>query len=158
MPCVHACATMHHTHQPPATMICDWFSKAKFADTYRGNIRPLNGSRMWARTPYAKPLPPPARRMPGRPKTNRMKHVIEKEGDYRKLRAVGGTKVCTNCWEKGHNKRTCKNSTRPKPPQEKKKMGFWFGVFCTPYFGFGDEDNGAPTHTGGLAQQPTTVQ
>nr|KAJ0207769.1 hypothetical protein LSAT_V11C500254770 [Lactuca sativa] len=123
IPCIHACAAMNHTQQQPETLISSWFSKEKFAETYKGNIRPLNGSRMWARTPYAKPLPPPARRMPGRPKTRRRKHITEKDGEYRKLKSVGGTKICQNCWEEGHNKRTCKNPTKPQPQQEKKRKG-----------------------------------
>ncbi|CAI9278015.1 unnamed protein product [Lactuca saligna] len=123
IPCIHACAAMNHTQQQPETLISSWFSKEKFAETYKGNIKPLNGSRMWARTPYAKPLPPPARRMPGRPKTRRRKHVTEKDGEYRKLKSVGGTKICQNCWEEGHNKRTCKNPTKPQPQHEKKRKG-----------------------------------
>ncbi|KAL4571792.1 hypothetical protein LXL04_018557 [Taraxacum kok-saghyz] len=123
IPCVHACAAMSHTQQQPEAMISPWFSKGKFAETYTGNIRPLNGSRMWAKSPYSKPLPPPARRMPGRPKTKRRRHVTENDGEYKKLRAVGGTKVCKNCWEQGHNKRTCKNPAKPEPPKEAKKMG-----------------------------------
>nr|KAJ0225030.1 hypothetical protein LSAT_V11C100038120 [Lactuca sativa] len=77
--CVHACATMTHTQQQqqPETRISSWFFKEKFVETYKRNMRDLNGSKMWARTPYAKPLPPPARRMPGRPKTRRRKHVRE---------------------------------------------------------------------------------
>ena len=78
---------------------------------------------MWPRTDNVKPLPPPIRRLPGRPKTRRRKHVTEESGSYKKLRAVGGRKVCKNCWEKGHNKRTCKNPTRPQPPKEQAKIG-----------------------------------
>nr|KAJ0204703.1 hypothetical protein LSAT_V11C500278220 [Lactuca sativa] len=76
-----------------------------------------------AMTPYAKPLPPPARRMPGRPKTRRRKHVTKKDGEYRKINSVGGTKISQNCWEEGHNKRTYKNPTKPQPPKEKKRKG-----------------------------------
>ncbi|KAL4556354.1 hypothetical protein LXL04_039003 [Taraxacum kok-saghyz] len=78
---------------------------------------------MWAKSPYSKPLPPPARRMRGRPKIKRRRHVTENDGEYKKLRAVGGTKVCKNCWEQGHNKRTCKNPAKLEPPKESKKMG-----------------------------------
>ncbi|GKG50053.1 hypothetical protein Tco_0518827, partial [Tanacetum coccineum] len=31
--------------------------------------------------------------------------------------------TCSNCWEKGHNKAKCYNQTRPKPQQEKRKLG-----------------------------------
>nr|KAJ0213062.1 hypothetical protein LSAT_V11C400179330 [Lactuca sativa] len=86
IPCVHACVTMNHTQQQPETLISSWFSKEKFAETYKGNMMSLNGSKMWAKTPFAKPLPPSSRRMPERPKTKRRKHVTEK------LRRKGITK------------------------------------------------------------------
>ncbi|CAI9265785.1 unnamed protein product [Lactuca saligna] len=66
-------------------MTSSCFSKEKFAETYKGNMMPLNASKMSVRTPFAKPLPPPSRRMPERPKTKRRKHVIEKDGEYKKL-------------------------------------------------------------------------
>ncbi|CAH1423187.1 unnamed protein product [Lactuca virosa] len=123
IPCVHACTAMNHTQQQRETLISSWFSKEKFAETYRGNMRPLNGSKIWARKPYAKPLPPPARRMPGRPKTRRRKHVTEKDGEYKKIKSVGGTKICKNSSEEGHSKRTYKNPSKPQPPKEKKRKG-----------------------------------
>lgn len=123
IPCVHACAAMNYTHQHPDEYISDWFSKNKFVETYKGNIRPLNGSSMWAKTPYTKPLPPMARRMPGRPKTKRRKHATEDDSGYKRVRASGGSIICRNCWEQGHNKRTCKNQTKPPPPKDNKKIG-----------------------------------
>ncbi|XP_023741187.1 uncharacterized protein LOC111889284 [Lactuca sativa] len=45
IPCIHACAAMNHTQQQPETLISSWFSKEKFVETYKGNIRPLNGSK-----------------------------------------------------------------------------------------------------------------
>ncbi|CAH1425671.1 unnamed protein product [Lactuca virosa] len=80
---------MNHTQQQPKTLISSWFSKEKFAETYKGNIRPLN----------------------------------EKDGEYRKIKSVGGTKIRENCWEEGHNKRTYKNPTKPQPTKEKKRKG-----------------------------------
>lgn len=59
---------------------------------------------MWVRKPYAKPLPPSSRRIPGRPKTKRTKHVTEKYGKYKRLMFVGGTKIYQNCWEEGDKK------------------------------------------------------
>ena len=91
-----------------------------FVQTYRGNIRPLNGSSMWPKTNYTKPLPPITKRMPGRPKVKRRRHVTEDDGGYKRVRARGGTKLCTNCWD---NKRSCKNPQKPPPPKVKKKMG-----------------------------------
>ena len=31
--------------------------------------------------------------------------------------------TCSNCWEKGHNKKTCKKDPQPKPTKEKRKPG-----------------------------------
>ncbi|KAL4562655.1 hypothetical protein LXL04_026683 [Taraxacum kok-saghyz] len=123
IPCIHVCAALHYTHQHPEPFICNWFSKDMFVQTYRGNIKPLNGSSMWPKTNYTKPLPPIAKRMPGRPKVKRRRHVTEDDGVYKRVTARGGTKICTNCWEQGHNKRSCKNPQKPPPPKVKKKMG-----------------------------------
>ncbi|KAL4582672.1 hypothetical protein LXL04_007230 [Taraxacum kok-saghyz] len=117
-------ASMNYTYHQPQNFISEWFTKKKFAETYIGNIRPLNGSNMWAREPYTKPLPPIVRRMPGRPKIRRRSYVIkEDKGGYKRIRVTGRNKNCTNCWQQGHNKRTCKNPTTTQPTQLRKKMG-----------------------------------
>ncbi|GJW14731.1 hypothetical protein Tco_0018864 [Tanacetum coccineum] len=55
--------------------------------------------------------------MPGRPKKNRVKARYENNSQVSR---VGRQITCSNCYEKGHNRRNCDKEPVPKPPQMKK--------------------------------------
>lgn len=118
-PCLHAYATFYSLHTSPESNVSFYFEKSKFVEAYKDNIKPLNGSNMWEVTSYTKPLPPNDRRMPGRPSVKRKRHVSEKNDKYPTGRVI----TCKNCFETGHNIRSCKNPKQSVPPQEKKKKG-----------------------------------
>ncbi|GJY15938.1 hypothetical protein Tco_0386360 [Tanacetum coccineum] len=42
---------------------------------------------------------------------------------FMQVSRVGRTMTCKNCWEKGHNKASCKKDPQPKPEVEKKPLG-----------------------------------
>ncbi|XP_052620946.1 uncharacterized protein LOC111915798 [Lactuca sativa] len=105
--------------QNPEDFISPWFSSEKLKESYSTFLQPMNGSNLWPKTPYEKPLPPMSRRMPGRPTVNRKKHVSEK-GDCRSRKR---TVKCNNCQQFGHNKKSCKNPTKEPKPKPKKKIG-----------------------------------
>nr|GEU31580.1 hypothetical protein [Tanacetum cinerariifolium] len=67
------------------------------------------------------PLPPLVRRMPGRPQKSRIKDLGETSGSH--TNRMGRTMTYINCWQKGHNKASCKADPSPKPPIEKKTPG-----------------------------------
>ena len=117
-PCLHACATFYSLHTGPEKNVSFYFEKSKFVEAYKDNIQPLNGSNMWERTSYTKPLPPKDRRMPGRPSVIRKRHVSEKNDKYPTGRVI----TCKNCFETG-NSRSCKKLKHVPPPQEPKKKG-----------------------------------
>ena len=77
---------------------------------------------MWPKCSQARPLPPIARRMPGRPSIKRKRHVTESQ-DKHHVTGKGRTVQCKNCLQRGHNKVSCKNPTVIPEPQPKKKMG-----------------------------------
>nr|GEX25780.1 hypothetical protein [Tanacetum cinerariifolium] len=65
-------------------------------------------------------LPPIFKRMPGRPKKNRVKARSKNNSQVSR----GGRQItCSNCYEKRHNKRNCDKEPMPKPPQVKKYPG-----------------------------------
>ncbi|XP_052625692.1 uncharacterized protein LOC128132781 [Lactuca sativa] len=119
IPCVHAIATINYIHQTPDEYIDVMFSKEQFLKCYSANISPVNGSNLWPQTEYIKPLPPVSRRMPGRPKVNRRRHVSENDGRVHTPRIVR----CGKCFEYGHNQKGCKNATREPIPMPPKKKG-----------------------------------
>nr|KAJ0189575.1 hypothetical protein LSAT_V11C800413560 [Lactuca sativa] len=125
LPCVHTQAAINFTHKDPADFISFWFHKAKFIETYRDNILPINGSNMWPYTEYLKPLPPLVRRMLGRPKTKRRRHALDCQDSKfpNQKEKVCRTVRCGKCRELGHNKLSCKNGEGPSDPISKRKNG-----------------------------------
>ncbi|CAH1439040.1 unnamed protein product [Lactuca virosa] len=95
------------------------FSKEQFLKCYSANISPVNGSNLWPQTEFIKPLPPVSRRMTGRPKVNRRRHVTENDGRVHTPRTVR----CGKCFEYGHNQKGCKNATREPVLMPPKKKG-----------------------------------
>ncbi|CAH1416035.1 unnamed protein product [Lactuca virosa] len=92
--------------------------------SYSSNIKPVNGSNLWSKTGFIKPLPALARRMPGRPTTKRKRHASEQEGRFSSTRVfVPRTVRCEKCLEYGHNKKSCKNEKKPVVPLPPKKRG-----------------------------------
>ena len=93
-----------------------------FMATYTHILKPLNGEKLWPKTNFAKPLPPMARRMPGRPRRVRKKDAIERgnQKSRSRINAFGnrvviktGKKVtCSNNFEVGHNSRSCKTKRK----------------------------------------------
>ena len=77
---------------------------------------------MWPTKTLARPLPPPFRKMPGRPnRRKRKKEADEEKGGKKPTCAVREFKPrrCGNCGNLGHYKKGCKNT--PKPPLTKNK-------------------------------------
>lgn len=116
-PCLYAYATFYSLHTSPESNVSFYFENSKFVEAYKDNIKPLNGSNMWEVTSYTKPLPPNDRKMRGRPSVKRKRHVSEKNDKY----PTGRVLTCKNCFETGHNIRSCKNPKQSVPPQKKKK-------------------------------------
>nr|KAJ0202631.1 hypothetical protein LSAT_V11C500273190 [Lactuca sativa] len=119
IPCVHTQAAINYVHKDPSEFISSWFHKDKY------NIQPVGGSNLWPMTEFIKPLPPPVRRMPGRPKVNKVKHASKSEdAKYPSQRLkVTRTVRCGKCQQLGDNKISCTNDEVPKPPVPKRKIG-----------------------------------
>ncbi|CAI9298269.1 unnamed protein product [Lactuca saligna] len=127
IPCVHAQCAILFTGQDPVHFISEWFHVDRFKAIYANNILPVNGRNLWPRTSYIKPLPPLARRMPGRPTLKRKRHATESQDKYSqnkmKVTGKGRTVQCKNCLQRGHNKASCKNPKVTPEPKPKQKMG-----------------------------------
>ncbi|GJR21999.1 hypothetical protein Tco_0970526 [Tanacetum coccineum] len=74
---------------------------------------------MWVKSRLPPPMPPKQRTMPGRPKGKRQKHPSEVNvSNSQRVSRFGRTITCSNCYQKGHNKKGCKNETIDPPPKE----------------------------------------
>nr|KAJ0194361.1 hypothetical protein LSAT_V11C800425480 [Lactuca sativa] len=125
IPCVHIQATINYVHKDTSEFISSWFHKDKYVAAYSHNIQPVGGRNLWPMTEFIKPLPPLVRRMPGRPKVNRVKHASESEDAKYPSQRLKVTRIvrCGKCQQLGHNKISCKNDEVTKPPVPKRKIG-----------------------------------
>ncbi|GJZ29922.1 hypothetical protein Tco_0574969 [Tanacetum coccineum] len=118
IPCVHAVAAYMHVGTDLDAGVSHWYSREAWFNAYQFSIKPVFGTNMWKRTNDVPPLPPIIRKIHGRPKKKRIPTPGETSGSQ--VSWVGRTMTCKNCWEKGHNKASCKKDPQPKPEVEKK--------------------------------------
>ncbi|CAH1427977.1 unnamed protein product [Lactuca virosa] len=125
IPCVHSQAAINYTHKDPSQFLSSWFHKDKYVATYSQNIQPVGRRNLWPTTGFIKPLLPPVRRMPGRPKVKTVKHAFDsQDAKYPSQRLkVPRTVRCGKYQQLGDNKIACTNDEVPKPPVPKRKIG-----------------------------------
>ncbi|GJZ84570.1 pentatricopeptide repeat-containing protein [Tanacetum coccineum] len=81
--------------------------------TYQHSVKPVLGTQIWKRTGNHPSLPPIVRRMPGRPRKERIKAPSENNSQVSR---VGRVMRCSNCQGIGHNKASCDKEPVPKAP------------------------------------------
>lgn len=121
VPCSHAVSAIYYMHDDPRNYIHPMLSVKNCKLAYAEFMNPLNGKNMWPIDDSDPILPPPNRRMPGRPKKARRKGSEEgtKKSsaprdqctDKDKLYGAPRDQTCANCHQQGHNRRSCKNPT-----------------------------------------------
>ncbi|GJW59372.1 hypothetical protein Tco_0108707 [Tanacetum coccineum] len=89
------------------------------------SIKPVHSSRKLKRNNNVPLLPLIIRKLSGRPRSRRIRYPIERD-HY--VNRAGGPITCQNYWERGHNRGSCKNPSRPKPPSniqrpKRRKLG-----------------------------------
>ncbi|XP_057532847.1 uncharacterized protein LOC130810730 [Amaranthus tricolor] len=126
IPCKHAMACIIIRKLDPSEFVHEAYHVETYAKTYAPKFYGMPGHKMWPTTTLAKPLPPPFRKMPGRPKMRkRKKEADEGKGCKKPLSAVREFKQrrCGNCGDLGHYKKGCKNPAKPQPTKTKSKGG-----------------------------------
>ena len=104
--CVHSVASICFMNREVEEYVDPIFTRSMYDKTYQFQIFPMNGYQLWPETTFIPPLPPKSRRMPGRPKTKRVRSASEKLGKH-KVCKVGKKVSCGICKGEGHNKRSC---------------------------------------------------
>ncbi|XP_073219727.1 uncharacterized protein [Cicer arietinum] len=79
IPCCHAVCCCNFVKQDPEELISAYYRRETYAACYRSVIYKTNGQNLWHQTLYPDVLPPPSRRLPGRPKRSRNKDGDEKK-------------------------------------------------------------------------------
>jgi len=113
IPCCHAVASCIFAKQDPENLIPDCYRVEKYEACYRPIIYPTNGNNLWVSTPYPNILPPPLRKLPGRPKRKRNKDGDEKARDSSLVSRKGMPARCSKCKQPGHNKASCRGPSTP---------------------------------------------
>ncbi|XP_037496588.1 uncharacterized protein LOC110010526 isoform X2 [Jatropha curcas] len=108
IPCPHCICVVYHKKGNILDYIDGWYSKKKFLLAYNYTLQLFSGRLLWPRIGRGPILPPESKKMPGRPKRNRVQDLEEpKKCVKRSRRCVQMT--CSLCKCKGHNKSGCKN-------------------------------------------------
>ena len=82
---------------------------SKYKLAYGYDLPAVNGEKLWPVAEVYPVTPPPVRKMPGRLKKVRRRDPFEKDLDRpNRLRKIC-VMTCQNCFQEGHNSRTCKN-------------------------------------------------
>ena len=84
---------------------------------YAPIIHPVGGENVRERTCWPDVLPPPKKKMPGRPKKKCNLEAREKKNDSDMVTRRGETKKCSRCHRYGQNKATCKNAPARLQPK-----------------------------------------
>nr|GFA28465.1 zinc finger, PMZ-type [Tanacetum cinerariifolium] len=103
----------------PAGGVSDFYSKRAWQNCYSSFIKPVGGQSMWVKTGLPPPMPSKKRVMPDKPKGKRQKHP-SKANDYscQRVSRFGRTMTCSNCYQRGHNRKGCENETIDPTPKE----------------------------------------
>ncbi|KAF7823096.1 uncharacterized protein G2W53_021240 [Senna tora] len=118
LPCKHGAAAIIYTRAKVENFCDAYYSIEKYITTYSGLVSPLPGLNTLEEIDL---LPPPLRRLPGRPKKSRRRE--KDEAPPSDVRRKLSTIKCTNCGQLGHNKRSCQRA--PIKAKEKKTRSIY---------------------------------
>ncbi|XP_072963748.1 uncharacterized protein [Typha angustifolia] len=105
-PCVHAVAFILSIRRNVSDYIDDYFTIEKYRATYAASIAPLPDKKLWKDPEVGLDVFAPQRNRPrGRPRKKRIRGPNEELLPSGLMRP---TKVCGQCGERGHNRRSCK--------------------------------------------------
>ncbi|KAJ1424167.1 Zinc finger, SWIM-type [Sesbania bispinosa] len=122
LPCKHACACIAYK-RANVEMFCDnAYSTKIYCLSYTEIIHPMPELDINNRGCYGKIDPPTLRRLPGRPRINRKRSVIEGAAGPHDARRSNTVK-CGNCKEFGHNILGCQRDKTKRQKKLKVKRG-----------------------------------
>uniref|UniRef100_A0A803N9D6 Uncharacterized protein n=1 Tax=Chenopodium quinoa TaxID=63459 RepID=A0A803N9D6_CHEQI len=111
--CYHALGCIAKRRLQYEEFVHKAYHVSTYASTHAPIFKAMLGYKQWEAKPYPKTLPPPYRKMPGRPSK---KKRVKEPGEVQERQLVQRTKKqnrCSNCGGVWHNKSKCQNVTLP---------------------------------------------
>ena len=123
IPCFHAVAALIEHGEQLETYVDIAYTKETFLSCYQWMVNPLPSHEQWPKTPYDPIKPPKFTKKVGKRKKARKREAGEPINAFR-VSKKGTAMKCGNCFQWGHNQRTCKAPDNPnKKAYKKKKKG-----------------------------------
>ncbi|CAH2051694.1 unnamed protein product [Thlaspi arvense] len=122
IPCKYAMCVLDDNAQSLVKYVSGYYYANVMKDTYKENMKPVNGEKLWIKT-WKTPVGIPGFRKPrGRPKNrDRKKEPFEDLKNSGKATRHGRTPHYSNCLKMGHIKSGCKNEKVPNRPTKPRK-------------------------------------
>ncbi|XP_042022963.1 uncharacterized protein LOC121770266 [Salvia splendens] len=98
----------------------EYYSLRKYMKAYGYGLPALNGEKLWPQAEGYPVVPPPVKKMPGRPKKVRRRDLFEKNPARPNRMKKICVMTCQKCLQEGHNSRTCKNEPVAKMGRPRK--------------------------------------
>ena len=103
-PCAHVLAACSHgsgrANRAHLDFISSWYTTSNYVAAYAPLFHPVPDSRYWEVHRGPRIMPPNARRNSGRPRSTRIKGMMDHQ-------MGGGQNRCSKCGGLGHKKRSC---------------------------------------------------
>jgi len=116
--CCHALFAMKFMNVDADNFISLWFKKETYAEVYNSIIYPVDGEQVWDKTEMPYIVPPPTKKMPGRPKKKRRLEAWEVMKNKSQLGQTGLKKKCGICHKLGHNRKSCIEKSSQQAPSD----------------------------------------
>lgn len=96
IPCQHAICAIYSAEKEPQDYMSHWYREKTYMKAYQYMMQPVPGKILWTDTGKEEIVPPPYRKLPGRPKVNRKKDKDEtrKIGKLSKRGKVMRCRIC----------------------------------------------------------------
>ncbi|XP_074313734.1 uncharacterized protein LOC141648926 [Silene latifolia] len=110
LPYIHAISCIIKNRGNSKMYVDEVYSRATYLRAYGQSITPMPCVNQWDRVGLDEPLPPPHRKLSGRPSHKKRKKEAG-EGTSKSVKRPKRQRACGNCGVLGHNTKTCKNPT-----------------------------------------------
>ncbi|XP_074293630.1 uncharacterized protein LOC141620731 [Silene latifolia] len=125
LPCQHAMASINHQRANYEDFVDEAYTREKYMQCYGLPIPPMPDITQWEKVDLAEPLPPPIRKLPGRPSHKKRRKEAGEGTSGQVPKKPRLQRTCRKCGQLGHNVKTCKNSEQAASVQSTRPNSEW---------------------------------